>query len=181
MYIAQISYAIVDYVGARVSTRVKIPATTSLDAAVAFGQALALLIDPVIDGQIISITVIYHPDKIRRGQDLPDGLKHAPLSYKDGGVSHAQQSGLLTFSLHDSPYHDSVLIPTWKKSLKGPKGIIVRFAYPAVDNLIDALANGLPVVGGTIVRPCGMHGEALYKSFDSGKWVIRKVGKTRRA
>lgn len=99
-----LSYSIVDDDGNAKSMPIYIPSGVSVTNIQAFSDAMAPLLDDVIDGVINAVTLSI-------GLTLPGGLKSSPVA-----GSNVQEGALISFDVASTNYNFSIFVPAWAQT-----------------------------------------------------------------
>jgi hypothetical protein len=138
---AQIGISIKDSKGLIGTTLVNIPTATTAANGITFAQNLAALVDAVIGGQIVGLSLCY-------GVSLPGGIKATPNANQD--VEEGARFSFNTAANHKT----SLRLPTFLETLilSGTKQVDLEDLD--VDAFVDAMTAGL---GG--ILPCDSRDE----------------------
>lgn len=102
--VSVLSYSIVDDDGNAKSMPIYIPSGATIANIQAFSDAMAPLLDDVIDGVIGYVTLSI-------GLTLPGGLKSSPVA-----GSNVQEGALISFDVASSNYRHSIFVPAWAQT-----------------------------------------------------------------
>lgn len=129
-----IIYSIRDEKGRVSTTEVRVPAATPFAEVVEFGGAMALLIDPLISGQITRIGLVFD-------YTLIGGIKTAPVAGSD--VEEGARFSFLT----ENNFPMRMRLPTFLESLIVPGTKLVDTADTDVATFITAMTEGIDLAG----------------------------------
>lgn len=152
--VSVLSYSILDADGNVKSMPIYIPAGATVANIQLFSDALAPILDDVLDGKIDGVTLSI-------GLTLPGGLKITPVAN-----SNVQEGALLGFDVAASNYKHSIFVPAWAT------GFFTGNEVDTVATEVGALATQL-VTGSNSIAPSDRAGLDLVALTD-GKKRFRK-------
>jgi hypothetical protein len=148
MMVIKIVYTVRDAKGKEATTEVKIPITISLTNAITFATAMAVLIDALMKGQIVNISIVV-------GVQLSGivGIKTVPDA--DSDVEEKGAFGFITVE----GFPTSVNIPTFDEAFVTAGSDVIDLADAAVIDFTEAMLLGL--TAGVLVEPVDAHGDDI--------------------
>jgi hypothetical protein len=118
--VSVLSYSIVDDDGNAKSMPIYIPAGATVANIQAFSDAMAPLLDDVLDGVINAVTLSI-------GLTLPGGLKSSPVA-----GSNVQEGALISFDVASSNYSHSIFVPAWAQAFFSGSQVTLEDTEPGL-------------------------------------------------
>lgn len=146
-----IVYTVKDAKGKTATTEIKIPTTFNMANIVQFAGALAILINALIKGQIIAISII-----ATINMSGLSGLRTAPLA--DSDVEEKASFGFST----DAGFDTGLMLPTFNEDFLVSGSRDVDLADAAVIDFTEAMMLGISTSPGpVVVTPSDAHGDDI--------------------
>ena len=148
MLALKLVYTIRDAKGKEATTEIKIPLTISLTNAINFAGAMAVLIDALIKGQIVNISIIASVT-----MSSLTGIKTVPDA--DSDVEEKGAFGFVT----DAGFPTAVNLPTFNEDFVLAGSDVIDLADAAVIDFTEAMLLG--ITAGVLVQPVDAHGDDI--------------------
>lgn len=164
-----IIYTVKDAKGKTATTEVKIPTTFNIANIIEFAGALAVIINALIKGQIVAISIVATINM----SDLV-GLRTSPLADSD-----VEEKASFGFS-SDAGFDSGLMLPTFNEDFFVAGTRDVDLADAAVIDFTEAMLLGISTSPGpVVVTPSDAHGDDL-DLFKYGYEVFMASGRRRR-
>lgn len=164
-----IIYTVKDAKGKTATTEVKIPTTFNIANIIEFAGALAIIINALIKGQIVAISIV-----ATINMSGLSGLRTSPLA--DSDVEEKASFGFQT----DAGFDTGLMLPTFNESYFITGSRDVDLTDPDVIDFTEAMLLGISTSPGAIVvTPSDAHGDDL-DLFDYGYEMFMSSGRRKR-
>lgn len=165
MLALKLVYTIRDEKGKEATTEIKIPLSISLANAINFAGAMAVLINALVTGAIVNISIIATVDL-----SSLVGLRTSPLAGSD-----VEEKGAFGFKT-DVGFPTSVQLPTFNEDFVIAGSDLIDLTDAAVIDFTEAMLLG--ITAGVLVEPVDAHGDDI-DLFEYGYERFRSSGRRR--
>lgn len=164
-----IIYTVKDAKGKTATTEVKIPVTFDIANIIEFAGALAIIINALIKGQIVAISLV-----ATINMSGLSGLRTSPLA--DSDVEEKASFGFVS----DAGFDTGLMLPTFNEDFFVTGSRDVDLADAAVIDFTEAMLLGISTSPGpVVVTPSDAHGDDL-DLFSYGYEVFMASGRRKR-